>query len=117
MLIGDAGCGGDCLLAWRFGGGPASLIAAGLAAVYPSAIGMSIIVLSEAIFIPLMLGHLLAWQSAWQTSSVTSRWGYGLLAGGLAGAAVLGASELAVVFAIRMGCWHADRPETSRDRR
>ncbi|MCC7335925.1 MAG: glycosyltransferase family 39 protein [Pirellulaceae bacterium] len=88
-LLGTLAVAEIALLAWRFGGGPASLIAAGLAAVYPSAIGMSIIVLSEAIFIPLMLGHLLAWQSAWQTSSATSRWGYGLLAGGLAGAAVL----------------------------
>ncbi len=77
------------LLTWRLGGCCASLIAAAVAAVYPSAIGMSILVLSEAIFIPLMVGHLLAWQSAWQTESTTKRWGYGLLAGGMAGSAVL----------------------------
>lgn len=76
-------------LGWRCGGNHVAVIAAGLAAVYPSAIGMSIIVLSEAIFIPLMLGYILAWQSAWQTDSDKRRWGYGLLAGGLAGAAVL----------------------------
>lgn len=76
-------------LGWRCGGNCVAVITAGLATVYPSAIGMSIIVLSEAIFIPLMLGYLLAWQSAWQTDSPKRRLNYGLLAGVLAGAAVL----------------------------
>ncbi len=88
-LLGTLAVAEIALLAWRFGGIRTALIAAALAAVYPSAVGMSIIVLSEAIFIPLMLAHLIAWQSAWQASSGASRWGYGLLAGGLAGAAVL----------------------------
>ncbi len=80
-LIAELGrrCGGNCV----------GIIAAALAAFYPSAIGMSIILLSEAIFIPLMLGYLLAWQSAWQADSTPRRWAYGLVAGGLAGAAVL----------------------------
>ncbi len=88
-MLGTLAVAEIALLAWRFGGSRAALMAAALAAVYPAAIGMSIIVLSEAIFIPLMLGHLIAWQSAWHTPSRAGCWGYGLLAGGLAGAAVL----------------------------
>ncbi len=77
------------LLALRLGGTKAALIATGLAAVYPSAVGMSTIVLSEAVFMPLMIGYLLAWQSAWAAEKPPHRWVYGLLAGTLAGAAVL----------------------------
>lgn len=80
------------LLAWlacRLGGVRAGLFAAGLAAFYPSAVGMSIIVLSEAVFMPLMIAYLVAWQAAWQTDSKRQLWCYGLLAGALAGAAVL----------------------------
>lgn len=88
-LLGTLVVGLIAWLGWRCGGNCVGIIAAALAAIYPSAIGMSIILLSEAVFIPLMLGYLLAWQSAWQTDSTPRRWAYGLLAGGLAGAAVL----------------------------
>lgn len=77
------------MLAMRLGGTAAGLIATGLAAIYPSAIGMSIIVLSEAVFMPLMIGYLLAWNSAWAAHTVRRTWSYGVLAGVLAGGAVL----------------------------
>jgi len=76
-------------LALRLGGNAAAVLAGAIAAIYPAAIGMSIIVLSEAIFMPLMLAHLLMWQSAWQAENTYKRWGIAFLAGGVAGAAVL----------------------------
>jgi hypothetical protein len=88
-LLGTLSVGLVGWLAWRLAGKSAALIATGLAAVYPSAVGMSIVVLSEAVFMPLMLGYLLAWQAAWVETRNQQRWAYGLLAGALAGAAVL----------------------------
>lgn len=60
-----------------------------LAAIYPGAIGMSIVILSEAIFCPLMLGYLLLWQRGWKSSTHRQRWIFGAVAGCLAGLAVL----------------------------
>ncbi|HAC90638.1 MAG TPA: hypothetical protein DCF63_08385 [Planctomycetaceae bacterium] len=72
-------------LAERIAGTTAALIAAMIAAVYPAAIGMSILVLSEMLFMPLMLGSMLSWMLAYQADStlVRSKWavGGGLIAG------------------------------------
>jgi len=88
-LLGTLSVGLVGWLAWRLAGQAAALVAVGLAAIYPSAVGMSIVVLSEAVFMPLMLGYLLAWQAAWMETGRRQTWAYGLLAGALAGAAVL----------------------------
>lgn len=47
-------------------GGRAALIAAAITAVYPGAIVLSVVVLSEALFVPLMLLQLALWVAAWQ---------------------------------------------------
>ncbi len=73
-------------LASRLGGRRAAVAAMGIAAVYPSAIGMSITVLSEALFMPLMLGHLLLWTKAFDSNRTVQ---LSVIAGGLAGLAIL----------------------------
>lgn len=88
-FLGTVAVGLVALLALRLGGIHAALATAALAAIYPSAIGMSIIVLSEALFMPLMVGYLLLWQRAWVAVSPKQFWGMSFLAGCLAGAAVL----------------------------
>jgi len=60
-----------------------------LAAVYPGAIGMSVVILSEAVFCPLMLVYFLCWQQGWKTSTQSRRWALGVGAGCAAGLAVL----------------------------
>jgi hypothetical protein len=71
-------------------GGPRVMLAAGLlAAIYPGAMGMSVVILSEAIYCPLMLGHLVLWQSAWQSKNTQQTYMLGTSAGCLAGLAVL----------------------------
>ncbi len=88
-LLGTLSVGLVVLLARRLGGMCAAVVTAALAAAYPSAIGMSIVVLSESLFMPLMVGYLLLWQSAWSASQRSQTLLYALLAGGVAGAAVL----------------------------
>ncbi len=69
--------------------GRARLWAAGIGAVYPAAIGMSGMILSEAIFVPLMLLHLLAWMRAWQSDDRWRRCGWSAVVGVGWGLAVL----------------------------
>jgi hypothetical protein len=76
---------------------PTGLFAAALAAVYPGAIAMSVVVLSEAPFCPLMVAQLAAIFCAWQATEHGSatgerRWsavGWAALAGCLGGLATL----------------------------
>lgn len=88
-------------------GGPIPALSAGLlCAIYPGAIGMSATILSEALFMPLMLLHLLLLQHVFRVSAsnetqhhqssfsftatlFTYRWGAALASGMLAGAAIL----------------------------
>lgn len=70
-------------------GSNAALAAGCLAAIYPGAIGMSIVILSEAIFCPLMLLTLLGWHRALVSSKFKPVWLTCLLAGAASGLAIL----------------------------
>lgn len=67
-----------------------SMIGAGLlAAVYPGAIGMSIVLLSEAVFCPLMLFQLWLWQRAWQSRNKRATFWLSFASGIVAGLAIM----------------------------
>ncbi len=65
------------------------LLAAWIAAVYPGAIAISALVLSEAAFCPLMLAHLVLWAAAWKAGSARRAAVLSIAAGLVAGAATL----------------------------
>lgn len=77
------------LIAGRIGSCRARLFAGCVAAIYPGAIGMSIVVLSETIFCPLMLVVLLGWHTAIQARALRDVWFLSLLAGATSGLATL----------------------------
>ena len=78
------------LLTARLSTRSGSVLAAGLiASVYPTAIGMSVTILSEMLMVPLLLLYLLAWQQAWRSDSSRLCWHWSFAAGLLAGLLVL----------------------------
>jgi 4-amino-4-deoxy-L-arabinose transferase-like glycosyltransferase len=81
------------------------LVAAWIAAVYPGAIAISALVLSEAAFCPLMLAHLILWTAAWRASSPRRTAVLSGVAGLVAGAATLVRPSwlLFVPFAVAVG--------------
>jgi len=69
--------------------GPTGLVAGGLAAVYPGAIAMSILVLAESLFCPFLVGQLACWVSATRATRRVGQIGWAVSAGLLAGGATL----------------------------
>jgi 4-amino-4-deoxy-L-arabinose transferase-like glycosyltransferase len=69
--------------------GRTSFVAGLMATFYPGAIGMSVFVLSEALFCPLMVAQLIAWTVAWRSSSTVSKQTAAISTGVLAGLATL----------------------------
>ncbi|GIW97383.1 MAG: hypothetical protein KatS3mg111_0716 [Pirellulaceae bacterium] len=65
------------------------VVVGGMGAVYPAAIGMSVMVLSEALFMPWMLLYLLGWLRSWQALTPRSRYRWALLTGVFWGLGVL----------------------------
>jgi 4-amino-4-deoxy-L-arabinose transferase-like glycosyltransferase len=83
-LCGTAAVGLVGVLAGQIAGRRAAWLAGVLAAVHPEAVGLSILVLSEAGFTPLMLAQLALWIAACRAGQTRAVWGWSL-AGGLAG--------------------------------
>ncbi|MEZ6089020.1 MAG: glycosyltransferase family 39 protein [Pirellulaceae bacterium] len=88
-LLGTLAVGGIIVLGRDIFGKPASLCAGLLAALYPGGVSMSILVLSEAPFCPLMVVNLLLWRNAMRSERLRKTSVLSVLAGGVAGLAVL----------------------------
>ena len=88
-VLGTFAVGGVIWLTQQRFDAPAAVLAGVLAAIYPGAIGMSVFVLSEAPFCPLMLGQLGCWTAASREANLRRTVSWGLLAGVAAGLATL----------------------------
>lgn len=73
----------------RVAGETAAVFSGLIAAFYPGAVGMSIVILSEAIFCPLMLLTLIFWHSAMNSQRLGSILSLGATAGACSGLAIL----------------------------
>ena len=76
------------LTSWMFDRRSA-LVTGVLASIYPGGISMSILILSEAIFILLMILHLMFWRQAYLEERDRASVGWSLAGGAVAGLAVL----------------------------
>lgn len=74
-VLGTAAVAGVGSVARRLFDPATGLVAAVWTSLYPGAIGMSVFVLSEALFCPLMILHLGLWIAAWQRQSSAARTG------------------------------------------
>jgi 4-amino-4-deoxy-L-arabinose transferase-like glycosyltransferase len=88
-VLGVLAVSGVMLLAGMLFDRQSALVAGAVTAVYPSAISMSVFVLSEAPFCPLMVLQLILWIKAWNGRSARAASGWALAAGLVAGFATL----------------------------
>ncbi len=95
-VCGTLAVAGVYVLAARLFDRRAALLAAALAAVYPGAIAMSIVLLSEAPFCPLVVAQLASWAASWQAGEASAGRSvnrrsmlWAVASGGLAGLATL----------------------------
>ncbi len=84
VAVGEMMVLGHCLFGAR-----TAVVTGLLAAVYPGAVAMSILVLSEALFCPLMVGQFICWVRWYQQRETSRAWSWAAAAGVLAGLATL----------------------------
>ncbi|QDV69802.1 hypothetical protein Poly24_35190 [Rosistilla carotiformis] len=88
-VLGTLAVAGVMFYAHRLFGANAAACAGALAALHPGAISMSILILSEAPFCPMMVGNLWLWRLAFNAPNPRATLGWSLAAGALSGVAVL----------------------------
>lgn len=88
-LFGTISIGLLMLLAYELFDRETAILAGGLAAIYPGAIAMSVLVLSESPFCPWMIAHLWCWLRATRGASRASRFRWSLTGGAMAAVATL----------------------------
>ncbi|MBW3597743.1 MAG: glycosyltransferase family 39 protein [Planctomycetes bacterium] len=88
-MLGTLAVAGVAGLAWTCFDARTALAAATLGAIYPGAVAMSVFVLSEAPFCPLMLLQLIVWTKAWKSDDRRTATFWSLAGGVAAGAATL----------------------------
>lgn len=88
-VLGTLAVGGVAWLAWQLYDFRAGLLAALACAFDPGAVALSVFVLSEAPFCPLMVLHLIFWCRSWKASRQTPMLAWGLAGGLVAAAATL----------------------------